>query len=255
MNDPAIEHKLKRLMPKIINKNQRALNSLMREEWMLQLFYCIAEWAERVKKITVDEELGTDIQEIVTGHIRANLHKVKNPNGVPWSMCIPKWCYVVAGRKCEDVRKRNARFIVERDAEMGSLVSMMPSPEVELERKEQAPIRKRLKSKIPAAASRARAAADQQQILSLWIEGDTLNQIAEKTGIPLSTVQRKLKKIQRGIVEGLGQEITEETGEAIPEKSWLMKVLQKTVEDRGQLGQLMANRPREVRGRAPRPQA
>jgi hypothetical protein len=256
MNDPAIERKLKRWMPKIINRNQRALNSLMRDEWMLQLLNSIAEGAKRKKKIEVDEELGIDIQEIITARIRTNLHKVKNPNGMPWSMCIPKWCRVVAGRKCEDVRERNARFVIERDAEMSSLVSTMPSPEETLERKEQAPIRKRLKSKIPAAAKRARSAgaADDQQILSLWIEGDTLKQIAEKTGIPLSTVQKKLKKIQRCIAEGVGEGITEETGEAIPETSWLMKVLWKVVEDRRQLGELLSNRPRGVRGRPPRPQ-
>jgi hypothetical protein len=253
MSDPAIERKLKRWMPKIIDRSQRALNSLMREEWMLQLLNDLGDWAERVKKITVDEELGMTIQEIFTARIYAKLYTIKNPNGVPWSMCVSKWCRVVAARKCEDVRKRNARFVAERDVEVSSLVSTLPSPEAQLERKEQAPMRKRLKSKIPAAASRARAAADQQQIVSLWIDGDTLKRIAKKTGIPLSTVQKKLKKIQRCIVEGIGQEITEETGEAIPETSWLMKVLQKAVEDRGQLGQLLANRPRGVRRRPPRP--
>jgi DNA-binding CsgD family transcriptional regulator len=229
----------------------------MRDEWMLDLLYRIAESAERRRKIAVDEELGTDIQEIVTARIRAKLHTIKNPNNAPWSKCIIKWCHVVAGNRCEDVRKKNGRFVFDRDVEMVSLVSTLPSPEEELERKEQVPLRKRLRSKIPAAASRARAAAagDERQILSLWVEGNTLKQIEEQMGIQLSTVQRKLKKIQKVIVKGVGNMITEETGEAIPAASWLMKVLQEVVEDRGLLHQLLANRPREVRRRAPRPHA
>lgn len=255
MNDSALERKLNRWMPKIMDGNRRALNSLMRDEWMLGLLYRIAEWAERRKKISVDEQLGTDIQEILTARIRAKLHTIKNPDNAPWSKCIPNWCYVVAGNRCEDVRKRNARFVVDRDSETSPLVSSTPSPEEEMEHKEQVPLRKRLKSKIPAAASKARAtaAADEQRILSLWIEGDTLDQISEKTAIPLSTVQRKLKKIQKGIVKGVGEKITDETGEAIPETSWLMKVLQKVVYNRGLLRQLLVKRPRAVRGCAPSP--
>src|ERR671926_150470 len=240
MNDPAIEANLKRWMPRIIRGNRRALKKLMRAEWMLLLLYRIAEWAERRKKIEVDEERGNDIQEIITERIRAKLHLIKNSNHVPWSKCIPKWCYVVAANLCEDIRKRNAHFLIDREVDAVSLTSTLPSPEEELERKEQAPIRKKLKLKIPTTAVEVRdaAAPDERQILSLWVEGCTLKRIAEETSIPLSTVQRKLKKIQKAIVGGVEKGISEEVGEKVAKESGVVKVLQKVVQDRAHMREL-----------------
>lgn len=257
MKEPAIERKLKKWMPKIISGNQRALNSLMRHVFMLELLNRIAKWAERRKKITVDEESGTDIREIVAARIRDKLHTIKNPNNAPWRMVVTKWSYAVAGRCCEDVRKKNARIVDEYDTEISEPVSTWPSPEEELERKEQVPLRERLEAKIHETAFAARAAAtpEQKRILSLWAEGKKLKQIAEATGLSLSNAQLKLKKIQRAIAEKIWDGIVEEIGEAKAAESGVAEVLEEVVEKRDDLRELLANSAREMRGRGPRPHA
>lgn len=252
MNDPAIERKLERWMPKIIGGSKRALNSLMKDAWMLTLLARIAEWAERRKKIAIDEERGTDIREIITARIRDKLHKITNPNGAPWSMVVPKWCYVVGGRRCEDVRKKNARFVGGYDVRMFEPVSTLPSPEEELERKEQAPLRERVVSKIHETVFKVFKAAtpEQRRILTLWAEGRTLAEIAEAMDTSTSNVQRKLKELQKAIVASVLDGIIAEVGDAMGTESLVAEVLEEVVNERDDLRGLLANSLKAMRGRA-----
>jgi RNA polymerase sigma factor (sigma-70 family) len=264
MNDPAIYVELETLMPEVTKRDQEALDAVMRSEWMLNLLPRIADWAERKKKVEADER-GTSIQEIVAARIRAKLHTVKNPNNAPWHKCLTKWSYRVAARLCEDVRKKRTRLVerhrravehestqrIEHGVRIFEPASPTPSPEEELEHKEQAPLREKLESKIHRTILKARDAAgpEEKLILDLWLEGKTLQEIHERTGISRATVQRKLKKIQKAIVAEGKKGIIEEIGETRTEESGVVKVLEQVVEDRAELGVLIANSTEEVHGR------
>lgn len=50
---------------------------------------------------------------------------------------------------------------------------------------------------------------EQNLILTLWIEGATLGAIAKKTGLPVATISRKLKQLQKKMVEDLFDGIDE----------------------------------------------
>jgi DNA-directed RNA polymerase specialized sigma24 family protein len=268
MEDPAIHIELEALMSEVVKGNQQALDAVMWSEWMLRLLSRIADWAERRKKVEADEH-GTGIQEIVAARIREKLHTVKNPNNAPWHKVLTKWSYRVASRRCEDVRKKSTRLVeghrreVERECmqrkELGvkifELTSSAPSPEEDLERNEQAPLRERLESKIHRTTLEAHDAAtpEERLILNLWLEGKTLQQIRDLTGIPVATTQRKLKKIQKAIVAEVEKGVAEEIGEAEVEASGVVDVLQKVVKDRDVLRELLASSSEDVHGRAHAP--
>jgi DNA-directed RNA polymerase specialized sigma24 family protein len=256
MDDPAIQLGLDTLMPEVIKGDQEALDALMRSEWMLKLLSRIADWAEGKKKVEADER-GTSIQEIVAARIREKLHTVKNPNNAPWDKTLTRWSYRVAARRCEDVRKKRTRLVeehrraVEHEStqrkEHGVRIyepsSPTPSPEEELERKEQAPLREKLGSTIHRTTLKARDAATREEklILTHWLEHKTLQQIHELTGIPLATVHRKLKRIQKTIIAEVEKGITEEIGEARAEACGVAEVLEGVVKNRDELRELIAN--------------
>ena len=270
MDDPAIHLELKTLMLRVKEGDQAALDVVMRSEWMLNLLARIADWAERRRKIEVDER-GTSIQEIIEARIREKLHTVKNPNNAPWHKCLGKWCYRVAARRCEDVRKQSARLIeehrraVEHESKQVSEhgvkifepVSPTPSPEEELERKEQAPLCEKLESKIHRTTLKARDAAApvEKLILELWLKGHTLEEIHKLMRVSVATVHRKLKKIQKAIVAEVEKGIIEEIGEAQANESGVAEVLEQVVTDRDDLRELIASSTEEVHGgaQAPRP--
>jgi DNA-directed RNA polymerase specialized sigma24 family protein len=263
MADPAINLELETLMPEVIKRDQKALDALMRSEWMLRLLSRIADWSERRKKVEADER-GTSIQEIVAARIREKLHTVKNPNNAPWDRTLTRWSYKVAARRCEDVRKKRTRLVeeyrravehestqrIEHHVRIYEPPSPTPSPEEELERKEQAPLRAKLGSTIQRTTLKARdaAAPEEKLILTLWLEGKTLLKIHELTGIPLATVHRKLKRIQRAIVAEVGKGITEEIGEARAEECGVAEVMQEVVKDRDELRELITSSTENTRG-------
>jgi len=263
MEDPPIYLELETLMPRVTKGDQEARDAVMRDEWMLGLLNDIAEWAERERHIEADEH-GKSILEIVEDRIRAKLHTVTNPNQARWDKCVGKWSYTVAARLCEDVRKKRTRLIEKhrravehecvRGKEYGVRIfepaSPAPSPEEELERKEQAPLCERLESKIHRTTLKAREAAspEEKQILNHWLEGRTLEQIHELTGISRATVQRKLKKIQKAIVAEVEKGVTEEIGEARTKENGVAEFMGRVVTDRKDLGELIASSTEEVRG-------
>ena len=46
-------------------------------------------------------------------------------------------------------------------------------------------------------------------VITLWTQGNTLSAIAEKTGIPIATTARTLKRVQKKMVEELFEEMDE----------------------------------------------
>jgi RNA polymerase sigma factor (sigma-70 family) len=257
MEDPAIyEVDLDRIIPEAIDGNPQALDLLMRCLWMLQLLNQIADWAWRRKKIDVDIH-GVDIQDIVAERIRQKIHTVKNPSHRPWCKSFKSWCYRVAARCCENVRKTKQRaeqkyqdevihdstVRIEGGMRIIEPCSTMMSQQEEIEQKEQTPLRGSLKSKIRQTVRRVfnSFTPEDAKILTLWGAGKTLKQISVLTNTPLPTVQRKLKKLQKTIKSEITKVIDEEVGEGKTEELRVVQALDELLMGRHGLQKLLAN--------------
>ena len=142
-----------------------------------------------------------------------------------------------------------------RSEKIFEMASTAPSPEEELERKEQSPLRERIESKIHRTTLEAHdaATAEEKLILHLWLQGKKLQQISDQMGIPLANVHRKLKRIQKAIVAKVEKGVAEEIGEAEVKACGVADVLQKVVKDRDELSELLASSSENVLGRANAP--
>jgi RNA polymerase sigma factor (sigma-70 family) len=224
MEDPEInDAALDEIIYRAINRDQEALEKLMVCWWMVQLLNRLADWASRNKKIDADEN-GKDIQDIIADRIRLKIDTVKNPRKRPWRNCLKSWCYQVAKTCCGTVRKSKQRLeqryrvevehehtqrIENRRRIVAPISPMMVSEQEEIEQQQQKQdsLRKKLNSKIHRTVRQAvnSFTPEDERILSLWAKGNTLKQISEQVEIPLPTVGRRLKKLQRAIIEGIGK--------------------------------------------------
>lgn len=149
-----------------------------------------------------------------------------------------------------NTRQVESSFFASRISDLGiaSLLSPVMSQEEELDQKEQALLRDGLESKIHRIAWHVfdSSAPEEKTIFSLWAEGKTLQQVSEETGLALSTAHRRLKKLQRALVEEVGKGIIEEIGEVRAEERGIAKALKEGVEDRNYALALLGNRSLEM---------
>ena len=79
-----------------------------------------------------------------------------------------------------------------------------------------------------------------QRILELWVAGEGIGAIADKTGISSTTAARRLKKIQRMLVEGLMEEIDEITGRMSHSREEIEKLKEETRSNISELQRMIA---------------
>ena len=252
MDNPEINGvELEELIFKAAHYERQALDTLLYCEFMTRLFKRLAQWAWR--RYNVD---GEEVRDYVFDRIQSQSrspHKgprkpwLKNPHRSSWRSCLAKWAYTVARNRClnilrhYEVGSRHAASIehkhttrIEHGTRIVGPSAHTPSPEKELERKEQ-------EEKIHEKAWQVFDSSTEecQRIASLWASGMTLEQIVAKLGTSIETVRRKLKKFQKAFVEEVSKGIAEEIGEAKTEENGVRCVLEEIVTNREDLGDLL----------------
>jgi RNA polymerase sigma factor (sigma-70 family) len=256
MDDPEINGvELEELIFKAAHYDRQALITLLYCEWMTRLFERLADWAQRRYKVD-----GEEVRDYVFDRIHSQSrspHKgprkpwLNNPHRSSWRSCLTKWAYMVAKNRClnilvhYEVESRHVAALehehttrIEHGVRIVAPSARTPSPEEELERKEQASLEEKIHEKAWQVFDSS--TEECQMIASLWAgDGMTLGQIAAKLGSSTETVRRKLKKFQNAVFEEVRKGIAEETGEQKTEESGLGRVLAEIVENREDLNDLL----------------
>jgi DNA-directed RNA polymerase specialized sigma24 family protein len=181
-----------------------------------------------------------------------------NSEETTWAACLEDWCFVVAKnhslnilrhrgyeqRHVESVEHQNTQRIEHGNRIMESSAHA-PSPEEVLERQP----RDVLQYKMHRQARHVfDSFGEEAKITSLWIEGLTLQEIADSLDSSVETVRRKLKKLQQAIVAEVEHEIVEEVGEERAEELGVAELLKNLVKKREDLEDLLITDALETSG-------
>ncbi len=261
---------LEGLIFKAAHGDRQALSKLLYCNWMTQRFERLADWARR--RYNVDgEEVRDHVFDRIYSQSRPSHEAprrpwLNNPHHSSWSACLTNWVYKVAKNRClnmlahYEVESRYAAALehehttrIEHEVRIIAPSAHTPSPEEELERREQ----DRLEEKIHEQARQVFDSATEecQRIALMWADGMTLQEIAGELGSSIETVRRRLKKFQRAVFEGVRKGIAEEIGETRTEESGVEHVLEEVVSNRNDLDDLLPTRAPATQARARRPAA
>jgi len=217
--DPAIEVAPEELIPEAVNGNQKALRLLLVSAWLIGLLDDVSSWASR--RFHVDAE---DVWDFVFERVRRKIRTIKNPRNIPWPDYLTAWCYKVARRRGlnllrhQGVKERHWDRVTHANTQsirggkrIAPLCSNAVSQEEEVEQHE----RDILEPKIHKAVRKIIDALKPEDatIISLWSKRQTLKKISEATGIPLATVDKRLKKIWQTLFEEISKLVGENIGE------------------------------------------
>jgi RNA polymerase sigma factor (sigma-70 family) len=182
------------------------------------LLSMIADWAWRKYRVVHDRR-GRDVQDVVGDALRRKITTLKNPRQVSWRAVLKSWCYTVAKYHCLNVLRdeRRADADLDRDVLEDTGGKSYPPYRTEAEEQEQESVKESRIAKIDWTVREVfeSLTPEEKAIVLLWAKQRmTLKQIAEETGSSIATVARKLKKIQKAFVDGVGK-----TAEVIGEES------------------------------------
>jgi RNA polymerase sigma factor (sigma-70 family) len=192
----------------------QALNALRMHPWLKNV-------TERTStslawQFGLEELKPEDIQLFIIDKLVPVIHTVNNPNHRPLCECIHSWIYHAAYNYCLNVQ-RHVKVVRKHEEQakheltsgkinsVPILKSAVPTPEDQLLEKEAEEERE---SRTTDIRVRVRGvvmsyAPQDVSIVYLWGTGLTLQQIAARTNIPLATVSRRLKKVQKAITAEL----------------------------------------------------
>lgn len=264
-SDPAIE--LEELIFKAAHCHREAVLTLVYHDWMTLLLKRLAKRSR--ERYQVDGELVSDFvfdqiysQSLPLPYEGPRERWLDNPHGSSWKTCLAKWAYTVAKRRSlkiiehRHVESRHAAAVeheytirIEDGVRVVAPPARTPSPEEELERKEQAWVDAQIHEKTQQVYDSSKE--ELQRIVSLWASGMTLELIALALGSSIETVRRKLKKFQRAVVEEGTRGIAEVIGEEMTEQCGVEGVLEEIVTTREDLSDLLPPLPPVSRGEAP----
>lgn len=273
MTDPAAINgvELEELIRMAAHRDKKAVNWLLFYcYWMTDLLAKVADWSRW--QFHVD---GEEVRDYVFDQIRAQVQPPKdcdpkpwltNERCLPWIDCMIEWTFSVAknrslniirhqGVEDRHVKEVEHRNTIRKQHGVSIIEPSSPnlSPEEELERKEQDDFMSKLHEKAQQVFNSA--TEEEMQITTLWMKGKKLKEIANELGSSIETVRRKLKKIQREIVEEVKRDVVEEVGEAIVEERGVVKFLEEMVSEREDLEELLATGIQGTYGHCPGPRA
>lgn len=247
-----------------VKGSKKALKALLIHPWLYLLLNEVAEWAWRRYRVTHDEH-GKDTQDVVYETIRDKITTLKNPHHVSWRACLRSFSYSVAKNHWLNYFERGRRSEVEyqgsfeyehtegkRDGR--SMIAPCSTVLTEAEEREKESEEKREESLRESQIARIDQVVwevyesftpEEKQILLLWSQGKTLKQIASEidgeTGNCIATVHRKLKRLEKRIIEELGKTV-EELGKASGKNVGVEDILENLMKHRaGELRGLVAS--------------
>lgn len=258
MDNPEIKGvELEELIFKAAHYDQQALERLLYCNWMTQLFERLAHWARQRFKVD-----GEEVRDYVFDRVLSQSQPLyedprkpwlNNPHHSSWRSCLARWAYAVARNRSlnmlghYEVESRHVVALehehttrIEHGVRIVAPSAHTPSPEEELERKEQDSIEEKIHEKALQVFDSS--TEECQRIASLWADSMTLEQIAAELGSSIETVRRKLKKFQKAVCEEVRKGIAEEIGEAKTAESGVGSVLEEIVTNREDLGDLLPTR-------------
>jgi RNA polymerase sigma factor (sigma-70 family) len=227
INEAAAQEELIR---EAVEGQPTALELLLFSTWLTNLLQQIATWVTR--QFHVD---GEEARDFVFDKLRTNIQNITNSGDNSWRDVVTRWCYAVARnyalnilRHLEVEQRHRATVTHEHTQHIvhGTRIvepcATTLTPQEELERQEQTRAEHAFRLKLRQALHPVVRSftAEDVKILQLWAEGKKLREIATLTGIPLATVARRLKKLQKALYEEgqkmvdkeLGPELAEELG-------------------------------------------
>jgi RNA polymerase sigma factor (sigma-70 family) len=133
---------------------------------------------------------------------------------------LRQWCYLVAENYCLNQIRHSRLEEKYRELELFKTQGQFgrwqgkplapshseSSPEEELLIKEEQLERERVQRLLREAAQRA-IQPFPKSLVEAWMNGKTLREISEETGLPITTVHRQLKKVRKAIIEECLSEI------------------------------------------------
>jgi len=214
LEDPAInDAALEEIIPKAIKGDQETLNLLMAHPWMQQLFEILTRWALKNFNPESYPKAGS-VQGIIYEKLLRDGPNIKNESNRSWRGLLKSWCFSVIGHYYLN-QIRDLKVVLKHEEQAGESPTEEPcstalTPEEELLAEEEELLAKEEKRlwKERGAEVRRRLwlvinsfPPKDARVIRLWVKGKNLRQIEEETGIPLSTVDRREKKIQKALVQ------------------------------------------------------
>lgn len=208
---------IEEICAKAIAGDEASLDQLMASVWLAKTLDEIT--ARQGRQFEIDRN---EIRDRIYDKLRKKITTIENPKKRSLTKCIRAWCNKVGRRFCLNRRRHrevedryvdrvtheNSRGVLK--STKGTVIALQSpstnSPEIIRLQKEEdllwANRRADLHSQVYDAV--AKLPSEDLNIILLWAKQSTLKEIHQKTGIPIATVQRRLKKSQREILESIG---------------------------------------------------
>lgn len=183
-----------RLIEKAISGDREAMTSLIEHPEMLQFLGKVSAWAAWKYKQDIDE-----VRQAILIKLYEDINTLRNPRA------LKHWCYSVAKSYClNQIRHSNVERSYLNDMQRRSLGDRrrggvpliqstdVPTPDLEFLFEEGV---RRATKLFP------------KEIVDGWRMGKPPKEIAQDTGMPITTIYRILKNMQKGIIEGTLSEI------------------------------------------------
>jgi DNA-directed RNA polymerase specialized sigma24 family protein len=228
---------LDRVIEEARDGSAEALYKVLFSLWTMRLLDRVSDWAWRRYKVALDKE-GESVQDVIFKAIRRSIGTFLNPNNVSWRACLRAICYRIARNHSLNVIDRERKL--EKNYQDSFTYEHTPfsrdhRPVIEpcspaMTAEEEKELEKALEREDAIWAGRASAilerlqqiiktlTPDEQAILRLWAQGNTIPQTAAALDKPTSTMGRKQKKLEMLLVEeveGLIEELGESSGKKV----------------------------------------
>lgn len=213
--DLDIDIDIEEIIARAIEGDETSLDQLIASPWLAGILNEITTRYAR-------QYDGNEIHGRICDKLRKKITTIKNEKKGPLTRCIKGWCWKTGSRLCMNQNRHRKvedkyvdRVIHEnihgtRRLATGTVINLQSpttfSPEELMVREEENLLWAARKADLHSAVFNAitKLPPEDITITLLWAEQLTLKETAQVTCIPLSSVQRRLKRSQRQIIESIG---------------------------------------------------
>jgi RNA polymerase sigma factor (sigma-70 family) len=206
-----------KLIPEARDGDVEALRQLQVSDWLNQLLHTVSGRVSRRYSVDADQ-----LWNYLFKRIELKIHTIRNPTNLPWPERLTRWAYSVCKNRAKNlIRQRKGaeeryRAGVEHDNTIkltdgkraARLHSREMSPYDRLARSEQDALMPAMRLAMRAAY--LKLTPEDKSILSRWARKMTLQEISDETGTPLATVNYRIKRFMKPVVNELLKEAHEE---------------------------------------------